>query len=415
VHTSLIAQWYQQSFPSGEGLFQVRFVNASTGWILGGLGHIYKTTDSGLTWIEQEMWDGGVGALYALNENTVFYSRWFSNTDGHSIRRSTDGGSSWETVDTLWGDHAWYNDFMFPNDNIGFVVGETDTGSGRLFLIRRTTDAGETWNPIWMSEHENFGLDGVSFADASNGWVCSYAGSLFGTTDGGDTWTRISSFDPPMDAPMRDLAFTTPDSGWVVGGIAGNQTIARTTDGGLTWEYSGTPNGSSLREIQMMNSQQGWFVGSVNLPPYVAGTTDGGATWEQQDQVPANFGFESISMVDEFLGWVVGADGALYMTTNGGVTWVAPVEIPSTARIEQNYPNPFNAQTRISYAVGSLQSVVLNVYDVLGREIATLVNEPQHAGSHSFTWDAAGLPSGVYYYRLHAGSYVETRKLVLLR
>jgi hypothetical protein len=95
---------------------------------------------------------------------------------------------------------------------------------------------------------------------------------------------------------------------------------------------------------------------------------------------------------------------------------------PSTFELQQNFPNPFNAQTQISYTVGSprliggqAQSAVLKVYDVLGREVATLVNEPKDAGTHSVTWDAAGLPSGVYYYRLEAGGYVATKKLVLLR
>jgi hypothetical protein len=90
-------------------------------------------------------------------------------------------------------------------------------------------------------------------------------------------------------------------------------------------------------------------------------------------------------------------------------------ELPFLTRLDQNYPNPFNAQTQISYTVGSRQSIVLKMYDVLGREVATLVDEPKDAGTHSVTWDAAGLPSGVYYYRLEAGGYVATKKLVLIR
>jgi hypothetical protein len=103
---------------------------------------------------------------------------------------------------------------------------------------------------------------------------------------------------------------------------------------------------------------------------------------------------------------------------------------PATHRLMQNYPNPFNPQTRIVYAVGSTparpdgqeppgrsggESVVLAVYDVLGREVVTLVNERKEAGTYSVSWDAAGLPSGVYLYRLSAGGFVETKKLVLLR
>ena len=90
-------------------------------------------------------------------------------------------------------------------------------------------------------------------------------------------------------------------------------------------------------------------------------------------------------------------------------------ELPVVARLMQNYPNPFNSQTRISYTVGSPVSVVLKIHDVLGREIATVVNERKEIGTHSVTWDAAGISSGVYYYRLQAGSSVETKRLVLIR
>ncbi len=91
------------------------------------------------------------------------------------------------------------------------------------------------------------------------------------------------------------------------------------------------------------------------------------------------------------------------------------IEFPSSFYLSQNYPNPFNPGTVISWQspVGSLQS--LKVYDVLGREVAALVNEFKEAGKHSVEFDAAGLPSGVYFYRLNAGSFSETKKMILLR
>ncbi len=89
--------------------------------------------------------------------------------------------------------------------------------------------------------------------------------------------------------------------------------------------------------------------------------------------------------------------------------------VPLTFGLSQNYPNPFNPGTVISWQspVGSLQS--LKVYDVLGREVAALVNEYKQAGTHSVEFNATGLPSGVYFYRLNAGSFSETKKMILLR
>ncbi len=88
---------------------------------------------------------------------------------------------------------------------------------------------------------------------------------------------------------------------------------------------------------------------------------------------------------------------------------------PSRFGLSQNYPNPFNPTTVISYQLSVFSNVTLKVYDVLGREVGTLVNERQTAGSHSVTFNAANLPSGVYFYHLQAGSYGNTKKLLLLK
>ena len=89
--------------------------------------------------------------------------------------------------------------------------------------------------------------------------------------------------------------------------------------------------------------------------------------------------------------------------------------VPAGFALEQNYPNPFNPTTAISYQLPVASNVKLIVYDVLGRPVATLVNERQAAGPHSVKFDAGGLPSGVYFYRLQAGSFVRTKKMILLQ
>jgi len=81
----------------------------------------------------------------------------------------------------------------------------------------------------------------------------------------------------------------------------------------------------------------------------------------------------------------------------------------------QNHPNPFNPKTAISYELSAISFVTLRVYDLLGREVATLVEEIQEAGYRNVEWDADGMPSGVYFCQLKAGESVTTRKLVLLR
>ena len=88
---------------------------------------------------------------------------------------------------------------------------------------------------------------------------------------------------------------------------------------------------------------------------------------------------------------------------------------PSDVALFQNYPNPFNPTTNIGFQVSDFGFVSLKIYDILGREVATLVNERKPAGKYSVTWNASSMASGVYFYRLEAGSFVETKKLLLLR
>ncbi len=90
-------------------------------------------------------------------------------------------------------------------------------------------------------------------------------------------------------------------------------------------------------------------------------------------------------------------------------------DLPKTFALSQNYPNPFNPTTVISYQLPANSYVTLKVYDVLGRVVATLVNERENAGSHSVTFDASRLPSGVYFYRITAGSYTNVKKMLLLK
>jgi len=88
--------------------------------------------------------------------------------------------------------------------------------------------------------------------------------------------------------------------------------------------------------------------------------------------------------------------------------------MPPTFALEQNYPNPFNPATEIKYQLAASGFVTLRVYDVIGRNVSTLINERQNAGEHSVTFNAAGLPTGVYFYKLSAGNFVQTRKLILI-
>jgi TctA family transporter len=93
---------------------------------------------------------------------------------------------------------------------------------------------------------------------------------------------------------------------------------------------------------------------------------------------------------------------------------VEPIDIPDKLKLDQNYPNPFNPTTKISWQSSISGRHTLKIYDVLGNLVATLVDEDRPAGNYDITFDASSLSSGVYFYKLQIGSYIETKKMILL-
>ncbi|MGH2574123.1 MAG: T9SS type A sorting domain-containing protein, partial [Ignavibacteria bacterium] len=104
-------------------------------------------------------------------------------------------------------------------------------------------------------------------------------------------------------------------------------------------------------------------------------------------------------------------------TTTGGITAINPLsqKIPERHYLYQNYPNPFNPNSKIKFQISKLGYVELTVFDILGREVAVLVNEELKAGTYEVYFDGTNFTSGVYFYRLEAGDYTETRKMVLVK
>lgn len=194
----------------------------------------------------------------------------------------------------------------------------------------------------------------------------------------------------------------------------------------------------------------GHAVGSSNVSGlvgenYSAGTVDG-CYWDRQTTGWATgygynrntfsaSGLNTPQMKDSssFVGWDFTSVWSINPSINNGYPYLAPAKVtfvggpvpPKTFSLLQNYPNPFNPATTIRYELSANSFVTLKVYDVLGREVATLVNERQSAGSHSVVFSAVGgsasggnagnLPSGMYIYKLEAGTYSATRKLLLLK
>ncbi len=152
--------------------------------------------------------------------------------------------------------------------------------------------------------------------------------------------------------------------------------------------------------------------GEIILNDILPASTIGASTW-------CNVGFTDSEFPGHFnLNFKIMSEGWAYWTdsTNIIITGIREgAAQPLTYRLEQNYPNPFNPATEISYQLSAFSQVTLKVYDVLGREVATLVNEQKQAGKYEVEFNAASLPSGVYYYRITAGNFTDVKKMLLLK
>ncbi len=207
------------------------------------------------------------------------------------------------------------------------------------------------------------------------------------------------------------MYFINTQTGWACGN---NGTILKTTNGGSNWFGQTSGITFPLRSIHFVDSNIGYCAARVGYSIYK--TTNGGNNWFT---VLATFkAFQSIYFINSQTGWASGGSGRIIHTTNGGeyLTAIGGNEIVLREfKLEQNYPNPFNASSKFKVQIVKLSEVKIIVYDVLGREVATLVNEQLKLGTYEVDWDASAFPSGVYFYKMQAGNYSETKKMILTK
>lgn len=206
LFASSTPQWIQQSSPSTGFLWKIRFADPTTGWIVSET-KLYKTINGGQTWTPQDT-VMRLGPICVLNSDVVFFCEGsLSSGQNRGIRKTTDGGATWRSVDTS---RFVYIDVEFPTSQVGYAVGrEPSSQPPYVPVIRKTSDGGETWQTIFTL---NFGTDfeAVSFIDTERGWAITYTwGMVYHTTNGGSTWTLQDSVGiyNGTDYPMRDIVF----------------------------------------------------------------------------------------------------------------------------------------------------------------------------------------------------------------
>jgi photosystem II stability/assembly factor-like uncharacterized protein len=423
-------------------------------------GVLALSRDKGQTW--QYIWKPGPGFAGWMGAKSINSdATYMVGAEGAFLRLESDE----KGIPT----GKWSFTCVAPNNNapaaledIWYIGGVMYVCGSNRYLCK-STDKGKTWTQLSHAYSATDNIYKMWWFDANNGFLVGRRASqetIWKTTNGGTTLTEISYNITPVSMGWNSISFA-PDNP-LIGVICGDDNyILYTTNGGTTW----TPATENIatgtldcEEVHMTSATTGWLVGDNGT---ICKTTNGGATWTVQTPLSA------LTLMDvnfrnpdqPLYGWMCGDDGSFYYTANGGTSWTAaavpvgtptydvntimfqspagvlwtgadygeafyrlpdvvsaigdPVALPYS--LGQNYPNPFNPTTTFKFALPSQDFVTLNVYDVSGRLVAKVLSKEMAPGEHTVRFDAAGLVSGVYFYRLETSAGVQTKKMVLLQ
>jgi hypothetical protein len=196
--------------------------------------------------------------------------------------------------------------------------------------------------------------------------------------------------------------------------VGANSTVLRTTNWGSNWDNLNIGvSGVTLKSVYFTDAQTGYVSGSNG---FIWKTTNGGANWTLQVS-NVSVTINSLNFTSMNTGYAAGDGGVILKTTNGGVIAINPIstEVPKDFSLYQNYPNPFNPTTNIKFGIPKATNVKLAVYDMLGREVETLVNQSMNPGTYEVRFNSSKLSSGIYFYKLITGDFVSVKKMSLIK
>ncbi len=353
--------------------------------------------------------------------------------------RSSDKGENWTKIYP-------YEATCFAFNASGHIF------AGVLNSVARSFDNGDHWSLIGLNA---IGVNVLSVLGDSKIYAGTSGlpihgesnGNLFSSLDNGETWAYVIS-GPAV------YSFCMTANGVLFAGTSGG--IYRSIDNGASWSYCYSCPNNTIMKVLTSNGQGHVFAGSFNRGMYrsqddgnswirinnglesgnirgmtinprgdlyvgtlgggVFHSSDNGETWTSENAGLINLYVSSITQ---------DAQGYLYVGTDGNGVFRSTASTTSVAEevqtatigfvLAQNYPNPFNPSTTIRFSLPRPGFITLKIYNLLGEEVATLVQEQCEAGEHRVQWQAHDLPSGVYVYRVQAGEFVQSRKLLLMR
>lgn len=398
------AQWTEQTSGVTTQLVSVSAPSDNYVWIAGYAGKVLRTTNGGTTWTAVTNPSAADNYnLYAIDSLTALVT---ASPSATFVYRTSNGGATWTQVFTQPG--GFIDAIWMTTPLNGFMYGDPTPANTRWSLWK-TTNGGVNWDSTGMY------LPGVGEAGWNNAlymqgtaiWFGTNTTHLYYSPTNGVTGSWVSE---ATTAGGNEYAiwFNTPNSG-LCGGTALNQTV----NAGLTWSPLTAPGTANVSGITGVGVNY-WFTRQTNL---IYRTTNNGTTFTTEYTNPTStavYNHITMSRAGTKL-WAVTSLGGI--SKSDGLVGVTPIstQIPNSFSLSQNYPNPFNPTTTIRYAIPQAANVTVKIYDMLGNEVMTVVNEHQNAGTYAGSVDASNIASGVYFYTIKAGSFTDTKKMMLVK
>jgi photosystem II stability/assembly factor-like uncharacterized protein len=429
---------------SGMGPKDVRALTTSpSSTLLAGTNYVgmFRSTDMGSSWIKSII---GFPAGSTIATMLSTSSSVFAGTRGDGIYRTTDNGASWtklgENIDTLSystirglcekdgvlyaGIVLQFNGTIFKStdngatwirsgtglpSNLTFVTGLVTSGNNILAStdegVYYSPDDGENWYPTnTPNQHIPTIAASGNFAYVPVGGI-----GIYRSSDSGISWTLV------LQSPGVDYVEVAAIDNYAFAGsfFAGARFSAN--NGGTWFVSGGFPGDASIFEIEPVGN--GMILAGTDLAPsWIYASLDNGGYYSPYSEGLADrASVEAFAVNDSFMFAGTDDNGVWRRLLPALVDIQSQTGIAETFYLAQNFPNPFNPITTIKFNLPAAGEAILKIYNLLGEEVTTLLSASLHSGSHTYQWDASQYAGGVYFYRLEAGEYVETRKMVLLK
>ncbi len=408
--------WEKIKTPVSVSLYKVVYLDSLHLWAAGDSGTIVFSSDRGTSWhIQNNGLENGIQDIFFIDNYIGWAVTWFLdgiNLQSH-ILFTSDGGVNWEAQRYRNSDVILRTIYFLDSLN-GWVGGDP-------FELAYTKDGGVNWLPANFdtSAQAYFPIHQIKFSTSQYGFAVGgavdFAGVVWSSNNGGESWKGYLVAPDIFDNfifldSINILSLSADLEGIYPIGILKFNIIQN------FWDYSEINNYGSVTGLAKRTSQEFW--GTIGNSNNFIISTDAGEIWTLIPSPDSLFVYD-VAFTDSLNGFAVGENGFVFKYIPSPPSSIKNEGDLSHAHeiiLYQNYPNPFNPSTIISWQSSVSSQQVIKVFDVLGNEVITLLDEYKPAGFHEIEFSAKDqLPSGIYFYQLKIGKSIQTKKMLLLR